>query len=347
MYSIPGKLFFIIKYLLIFTLVIFLAVYLLSYISQVINAPASHISYGVTFSQIAAEHLGLDWKAVYKDILDDLKVKNIRLPSYWNLIEETEGEYYFTDTDFLLNEASKKGAKVIMVVGIKQPRWPECHLPEWAEKLSREDRQKKALELITKIIERYKNNPAIVAWQVENEPLLYFFADHCGKPDLNFLKQEVFLVRSLDSRPVIISESGELSFWDKQMQLSDIFGTTLYRTVWNPVFGFTTHPMPPGFYSLRSNFFRKIFAPGNLKTIIVELQAEPWLPSNNPSNTPVTDQIKIFPLSKMKGNIDFANKTGFDEIYLWGVEWWYFMKEKGHPQYWDFARQLFNLSESI
>ena len=44
----------------------------------------------------------------------------------------------------------------------------------------------------------------------------------------------------------------------------------------------------------------------------------------------------------MKETVEFANETGFDEIYLWGAEWWYFMKEQGQPQYWDYARELFN-----
>ena len=51
-------------------------------------------------------------------------------------------------------------------------------------------------------------------------------------------------------------------------------------------------------------------------------------------------QLKIFPVEKMKENIDFAEKTSFDEIYLWGVEWWYFMKQKGNPQYWEYAKSL-------
>ena len=148
------------------------------------------------------------------------------------------------------------------------------------------------------------------------------------------------LVRNLDNRPIIISETGELASWLTQMQLSDIFGTTLYRTVYNQITGYFSYPVVPGYYSLRSNFFRKYFAQNNQKTIIVELQAEPWIPSNSPIGTTVESQLKIFPLDKMKENIDFAEKTSFDEIYLWGVEWWYFMKRKGHPEYWDYAKTL-------
>lgn len=313
----------------------------LSIYSEKANPPAENIVYGVTFAPRAAEFLGFDWKQVYGKVLDDLKVKHLRLPGYWNVIEKTRGVYDFSETDFMLKEAGKREAKVIFTLGMKQPRWPECHVPDWALELSVEERQVKALEFITEVVQRYKNESVIVSWQVENEPLLYFFASHCDKPDLEFLKQEVALVKSLDSRPIIISDSGELSLWGEQMKLSDIFGTTLYRTTWNPIFGYNKYPWPPGFYSLRSNFFRKFIAPDNKKTIVVELQAEPWFAKNTPLDMPVSEQGKLFSLEDLKDNVEFARKTGFDEIYLWGVEWWFFMKEKGNPGYWDYAKKLF------
>ena len=41
-------------------------------------------------------------------------------------------------------------------------------------------------------------------------------------------------------------------------------------------------------------------------------------------------------------NIEFAEKTGFDKFYLWGAEWWYWLKEKqGRPEIWDEARAVF------
>lgn len=316
-------------------------IYFLSINSEKANPPAENIIYGVTFAPRAAEFLGLEWKQVYTAVLDDLKIRYLRLPGYWNVIEKTNGVYEFSEPDYMLEEAGKRDAKVILTLGMKQPRWPECHVPEWALKLSKEERQSKALEFIRQVVLRYKNDPSIVSWQVENEPLLYFFADHCDRPDLEFLKKEVALVRSLDSRPIIIADSGELSLWGEQMKLSDIFGTTLYRTTWNSLLGYNNYPWPPGFYSLRSNFFRNFFAPENQKTIIVELQAEPWFAKNSAQTTPVEEQIKLFSTDDLKSNIEFAQKTGFDEDYLWGVEWWYFMKEKGHPEYWEYAKKLF------
>lgn len=305
------------------------------------HPPRPDVKYGLTFSQLEAKHLHLDWKKTYLEILDDLKVRNLRLPSYWTVIEPIQGRYDFEETDFLIKEAAKRNARIILTVGIKQPRWPECYIPLWARQLSMSQRQQKVLELISTIIDRYKNESSIYAWQVENEPFLYPFGENCYPPDANFLQQEISQVKALDNRPVIISDSGELTFWDKQIKLSDIFGTTLYRTVWNPVTGYFRYPLTPGFYSLKSDFFRHFFGPNNQKTIILELQSEPWIPTNNPANTALSKQLEIFPVSEMKETVNFATRTGFDEIYLWGGEWWYFMKQQGYPQYWEYARELF------
>lgn len=326
---------------LLLLLAFIVGIYLLSLNSEKTNPPAQNSVYGVTFAPRAAEFLGLQWKVVYTAILDDLKIRYLRLPGYWNVIEKTNGVYEFNGTDYMLEEAGKREAKVILTLGMKQPRWPECHVPDWAWELPKEQRQSEALEFIEQVVLRYKNDPTIVSWQVENEPLLYFFADHCDRPDLEFLKKEVELVRSLDSRPIIIADSGELSLWGDQMKLSDIFGTTLYRTTWNPLFGYNVYPWPPGFYSLRSNLFRRLFAPNNQKTIIVELQSEPWFANNQAKEMPVPEQVKLFSIEDFMSNIEFAKKTGFGEAYLWGVEWWYFMKEKGHSEYWEYAKKLF------
>src|SRR3989338_9810695 len=91
-----------------------------------------NIKYGVTFSQKFSEELELDWKANYLAILDDLKVKDLRLIAYWDRIEPEEGRFGFEDLDWQVAEAEKRGAKIILVVGRKVPRWPECHEREWA-----------------------------------------------------------------------------------------------------------------------------------------------------------------------------------------------------------------------
>ncbi len=47
-------------------------------------------------------------------------------------------------------------------------------------------------------------------------------------------------------------------------------------------------------------------------------------------------------LKEFRKNIEFARKTGLDTFYLWGVEWWYWMKERQKlPEIWNEAKNLF------
>ena len=105
--------------------------------NYIYNFP-KQVEYGVTFSPQYAKYLGLNWKEIYIKMLDELKVDRLRLPSYWEDIEKQRGNFNFEDEDFMLDEAGKRGAKIILVVGVRQPRWPECHLPSWAMSLSLE-----------------------------------------------------------------------------------------------------------------------------------------------------------------------------------------------------------------
>ncbi len=91
-----------------------------------------NITYGVVFSQKHAQNLGLDWKENYSAILEDLQVKDIKLAAQWDLLEPEAGKYDFGDLDWQLDQAKKQGARVMLAIGMKTPRWPECHLPGWA-----------------------------------------------------------------------------------------------------------------------------------------------------------------------------------------------------------------------
>jgi len=47
-------------------------------------------------------------------------------------------------------------------------------------------------------------------------------------------------------------------------------------------------------------------------------------------------------LDRFRKNIEFARQTGLSEFYLWGSEWWYWMKEKqNNPDIWYEAKKLF------
>ena len=80
---------------------------------------------GVSFSQKRATELGLDWKANYTALLDDMHVPTFRLMSYWDLHEPVRGQFDFSSLDWQISEAAKRGATVSLAIGLRQPRWPE------------------------------------------------------------------------------------------------------------------------------------------------------------------------------------------------------------------------------
>jgi len=302
--------------------------------------PSENIEWGVVFSQKHSQLLGLDWKENYLVILEDLKVKNLKIIAHWDLIEPKEDQYFFEDLDWQIKEAEKKNAKIILVIGMKTGRWPECHIPEWAKSQIPNPKfqiyEEFILNYLKIIVERYKNSKAIWAWQIENEPFFPF--GECPKIKKDFVKREIELVKSLDSRPIIFADSGEFSFWFEAAKLGDIVGTTLHRKVYfKEIKRYISYPFPPIYYSRKAKLIEFLFGK---KVIVGELQAEPWC-KNLIYNCSLEEQKITMDFEKFKENIEFAKRTGLDTFYLWGSEWWFWMKTKhSDPRIWNEAKDL-------
>ena len=327
---------------LIIVIIIIVAVFCYFFVGK---APKSeNITWGVDFSQMQAEALKLNWRNVYLAIFDDLGAKNIKIHTQWSWVEGAKDNYYFDEIDWQLSQAEKRDGKIIYVVGLKSGRWPECHTPKWVSALTENEQKQELLNYIKEVVLRYKDNTAIVAWQVENEPLFRF--GECPAWYYNndkFLKEEIALVKSLDpSRPVIISDSGEQSNWFEVAKIADVVGITMYRVVWAHVtkdFGFNFDSfLSPVTYWRKALLVKKIFGKD---VICIELQAEPWT-SEPFYNVSLSEQEKTMDLTSFKKNIEYAKETGLNKFYFWGVEWWYWLKAtQNQPQIWNEARNLF------
>ncbi len=321
------------KFFVFLFLVLFVA---LLYLGRETADPNRKIEWGITFSKPFAQKMGLEWQKAYLEILDDFKIDKIRLIAYWSEIEPADGQFYFDNLDWQVAEAAKRGTKIILAIGRKLPRWPECHEPEWIQNQEPKTKNQRLLEYIEKTVNHYKNNPAIVAWQIENEPFLKF--GECPSFDVKLLDEEIALARKIDSRPIIITDSGELSIWVPAAKRADIFGTTLYRRVWHKWIGSWKYPLPPGFFRAKEKIAR-FFVGQEKPFIVIELQAEPWS-EKQIYETPIEDQMKLLNFSEFTDTIEYAQKTGFSEYYLWGAEWWYYLKQSGHPEYWEYVKTL-------
>lgn len=299
-----------------------------------------HITYGMSFNTVYARELGLDWKQTYDAILDDLGVRHLRLAAHWPMIEPAKDTYNFTEMDYQVKRAEAVGADVIFAVGRRLPRWPECHIPDWAKEQTWDQQKVEIKDYITKVVERYRDSPAITYWQVENEPYLTVFAyDHCGALDEAFLHEEIALVHTLDpTRPVLVTDSGNLGTWAGAYQSGDAFGTSVYVYFWNQQLGQFKTLLPPWFYRVKEKIMSYLY--GKKPTFLIELAAEPWL-LQPVTDVPLSVQYTRMNVTKFNDILQYAVETRYGRQYLWGAEWWYWLKLKGDSSMWDRGKQLF------
>ncbi len=299
------------------------------------------VEYGVTFSKPYAEELGLNSDHVLQVALDEIGIRRFRIAAYRSIIEPIRGERHWEDLDYIISEIGKRHGQVILGVGEKMPRWPECWSPEWWKKLSRDEQKIETVHFIEAVITHYRGNSTIVGWQIENEP--HFYYGDCPKPDYLFLQKETAFARGLDpTRPISTTDSGELSSWVTVGAFVDRLGISVYRTVRNPLLGNTNLHywfLPPYFY-MRKAILGRIF--GIPEIYVSEFQMEPWSNTSLP-NTPIADQILSMSIVQMKQNFDYASRMGIHTIDFWGIEWWVWMRDvKGYPEFMDTAKTFWS-----
>ncbi len=327
---------------LITFLLILLSPFLLFYFLR--PHEAKNINYGVTFSSKYAEDIGLNWKEAYIKILDDLKVKNIRLVVYWDEAEKYQNWFDYSNIKWQLDEAQKRNLNVILTMGKKVPRYPECFEPDWVKSSPNQSfRDRSLYQYLSKTTQELKNYSVIKIWQVENEPFWPFGV--CEKTDKNTVEKEIALVRKTDpSRPILVQDSGEGGFWFPTYKLGDYLGISMYRKIWYDFWGFFMkkfiyfqYPLANWTYKIKANL---VGVPVD-KIMVTELQAEPWGPSIN-SQLSEDEKDKTMSRTDFISTLNYAQKTGFKDFYLWGVEWWLFEKEsRNNSFYWDTAKALF------
>lgn len=297
------------------------------------------VDFGISFNQYHAEHLGLDWKEAYETMLKDLQPKYIRIAAMWNEVERSQGQFDFYNVDWMMNKAQEYNTKVTLVIGQKAPRWPECHVPSWVNELSDDAYKKFLFTYVENTIKRYKNHDALELWQVENEPFIKFRFGECENFREDLVADEILLTKKLDDvHWVMVTDSGELSTWKKASQAGDIFGSTLYRLVRTPRgFIMSYDWLPAAFYRFKA----QIMGVPLERFFIAELQAEPWFTDISPQKTPLEEQAETMNLERLKKHVDYVERIGTNRAYLWGVEWWYWMREtQGDSSYWDYIKSL-------
>jgi len=325
---------------LLYVLIGLLTVTILTVVLLAQKEKPQEIQYGMSFNTVYARELGLDWKETYDAIVDDLGVRKLRLAAHWPMVEPAQNIYNFEELDYQIDKAEAAGAEVILAVGRRLPRWPECHVPAWVKDMPQEQQDAAQLQMVEQVVERYKDNPAVVTWQVENEPFLKVFAfEHCGEHNVDVLEKEIALVKKLDpTRPILVTDSGNLGTWRGAYSRGDMFGTSVYVHFWNPELGQFKTVLPPWVYRVKDNLMGVLY--GDKPTVLIELAAEPWL-LEPITQVPLETQFTRMNLEKFEDILEYAEKTRFEEQYLWGAEWWYWLKLQDKPEMWNRGQKLY------
>lgn len=300
--------------------------------------PVKDPNFGVTFSRQRSEEFGLDWKANYIALLDDMQLRHFRLMSYWSAHEKERGRFDFADLDWQVSEAAKRGAKVDIVLGLRQPRWPECWQPEWAAKLSGHSWKQALYAYMEVVVNRYKDNPAVANWQLENEAVNNWFGA-CGQPDRERLVEEYALVKKLDPVRTIRMSLSDQHGLPINQPVPDEYGYSVYRIVWNtfsPWHFYIVYPTPIWYHRARAVLIDWI---QHRPIFIHELQMEPWGPRDT-RELSLEEQSKSMSVEQIGKSVMFARQIGARDIDLWGGEWWYWRKVKWNDSsIWDAVKQ--------
>lgn len=311
--------------------------------SEIIDASFKEVpnpNYGVSFSKKYADELGVNWKENYTALLDDLKFRDFRLMSYWDVGEPEKGKYEFADLDWQMDEAHKRGAKVSLGLGLRQPRWPECHRPHWLSTLDKAQQEEALFDYIEVVVKRYKTHPALLSYQLENEAVNSWFGE-CTAADIDKerLEREYAHVKKLDSEhPVWMSLSDQHGL-PLGEPTPDKYGYSVYRVVWNDKSGpfefYLTYPTPVWYHKMRA-WWIKTFKHRDI--FVHELQLEPWGPTAT-RDLSLEEQNRSMNKKQLSENVEFARKIGAPDIYTWGGEWWYWRKTVHHdPTIWEHIR---------
>ena len=258
--------------------------------------------------------------------------------SYWNEHEGTQGIYDFSALDEQIDaieqhsKSTGEPVEISLCLGVRQPRWPENHWPEWAWSLPPEDRTTALLSYVEAVVKRYLHRKSIVSWQLENEALLADFGERVDV-DRTRLRAEYNLVKRLDStRPIIMTTSASWGI-PVRSPIPDSIGFSYYFTQYR---GNHYHHtlMYPWYHRLRKLLIRALH---HRPVFIHELQLEPWGPRAIwEMDTPTQDQSMN--VAAIARNLRHARAIEAPPIDLWGAEWWYWRHLQGDDSIWDAVR---------
>jgi hypothetical protein len=295
------------------------------------------LNIGVTFVANYARYFDLSPEETMQAMIDDLGIKRFRLVTYWNIHEPEPDKYDFSELDWQFDKVEAAGGEVALAIGLRQPRWPECHGPDWAMAKSVPEWTEDLKEYMGVIIDRYKDRDVLVEYQLENEYLLSVFGE-CPDHSRERLIDEFNYVKAKDpTRPLIVNRSNNaVPSWPVRAPRADKVGAAVYKRVWDKTVTRRNfeYPIPAWFYAFLAGGTE--LTTGR-ESLLHELQMESWLSTGKTMKTASTEDLYgTFGPDDVATRLYYAKETGIRTIDMWGAEWWYHMKvNRDAPEIWD------------
>jgi hypothetical protein len=337
--------------------------------SQLPVTPPGPTMLGISFRPLQATALGLDPALVLARLLP-YPYALIRLAAYWRQLEPAPDRLDLTDLDAQVDAAAAAGKKIILCVGpVKSFGYPEFfvpahHLPEPLPEgqligpLTHPRLLAAATSFLMRVVEHYREHPAIVAWQVEHEPVDPLGLEHSWRLAADFVRQEVAAVRAADpGRPVLLTGFVPTSLpvrlqqrWRTRDQgdslvvagqLADIVGLNVY-----PRHGLVRAGSRTAYLAGSGSLWQRraaarqcASAAGDGRRVMVtEGQAEPWETVTTPPSLPGRAMFSCLPehvIANYNAALELGHAApgGLWAYLFWGAEYWVKRSEQGDDSY--------------
>jgi hypothetical protein len=301
---------------------------------------------GFSFSPITSLNAGRDATEDLSLLLNATQPDLVRLPIYWEDVQETPDELDFESIDPLMavvanhNLTALHPTRVVLTIGARNFLYPELHQPEWAgprqQPFIDEAQAGDAYRLyFDSSIERYRASPLLYAWQVENEPLdevtnIATGADQISQDQLDW---EVAEVHRLDPvHQVVVTTYDGLNLYIDMVELyapqellgetynghpqavldtADSLGLDLYVDGPNvPYRHLTTMYVREQWKQQALHFWAGRASKQGKSLWLSEMQAQPWL-----------DADTFKPKDLLASAVDYRQEN-LEVVLMWGVETW-------------------------
>src|SRR2546421_4351459 len=326
------------------------------------------VQVGISFSPSRAAYLGLDYQSAFTR-LEALHFRVIRLSAYWDQIDQ-DG---YTQLDWMMSEARRAGQPIALTVGMKALGWPEFFIPTSAmpavgltqgqDVASDSSLRDATLSFVADTVLRYRDNPALVAWQIENEPF-----NRAGPQrlwiDAKFLRDEITRVRQLDGRhrPLIVNAFSHVNLVFDQasarqgfdlrqllgfdadsaesdslavLNRGDVLGLDVYTAIGYQFLGQDHLSRADADWPDRLARVRDLAKRQGKQAWITEAQAEPW----ESTEDTYTDPKSTSPAA-IRSVFENLKDAGYGTVLFWGSEYWLWRADNGDPHWIDAIKAI-------